>query len=115
MKNLQFTPENVFCGILSAFNFIFFFAMAGASAIFFMPWPFEQLPHPALVLAASSVGLATFVWALFRLIRPVHANRRWQIAEIIIVPFCWLLLVSTVDVCLGLFVSGFVGQFYDIS
>jgi len=45
-----------------------------------------------------SVGLAVLVWCVFRLVEPRRYSRKWAIAELMVVPVVWVLLMVAVGV-----------------
>lgn len=63
----------------------------------FSLWRFAVLNWASSINAGISVGLALLTWSVFRLFRPLHPNRNWRIAEVILVPLCWLVLLLAVD------------------
>jgi uncharacterized BrkB/YihY/UPF0761 family membrane protein len=73
-----------------------------------------DLLRVSFINAGISLGLAAFTWSVFRLFRPIHPNRNWRIAEVVVVPFCWLLLLLAVDVLLGWLVQQSFQDFQDI-
>lgn len=57
-----------------------------------MPAPYDD-SHARLFDVALSLALAVFVWCGFRLIEPARYSLKWAIAELIIVPVVWFLLI----------------------
>jgi len=94
MKNLQLTSRKTNAKVLTALASVGFFAIAGELIGCFVP-------AAACALAVISVGLAVFVWSIFRLIKPGRYDRSWNLAEVILVPLCWLMLLLAVYVSLG--------------
>jgi hypothetical protein len=86
---------------LIAFGVIGLLAVAGISSEVVMPGSFQAANFAPAILIIVSIGSAAFVWSIFRLIRPVRANRGWQIAEMVLVPLYWLVLLLAADVLLG--------------
>jgi hypothetical protein len=98
MKTTQFNSREAVLQALAAFGAILSFAVAGIFSAFFMSDP----PDDALlILPAISVGLALFVWAFFRLVRPFHAGHSWQIAELVLVPLYWFPIFLAVAAWIG--------------
>lgn len=83
---------------------------------FFNFWGYSSyslMVHAALINAAISIGIALLAWSSFRLVQPAHPNRNWQIAEVILVPLFWLLLLVAADVSLCWFVERSIQDFQD--
>lgn len=62
----------------------------------FIPAPVDD-KDVVLVDGFITTMLLAFVWAMFRLVRPVRFAKGWVIAEFIAVPVIWACLVSALD------------------
>ena len=73
----------------------------GAAALvgfFFIPTPIESARFVGPFL---TVIFIPFTWGAFRLVRPSRYGRAWLIAEFIVVPVLWLLLVIALGIWFG--------------
>jgi hypothetical protein len=113
MKNIQFTSRETDYNFLIPLALLASFGAAGVFLGLLMP-THGQIHEAPWILAAISVGVALFVWSVFRLIEPAHYNRGWKIAEVTLVPLYWLVLVLAAYVCLGWLIEHSIQQMQDI-
>ena len=59
------------------------------------PAPFENIP---ILDGLTTAALLVFAWAVFHLVRPATYSRKWAIAEVIVIPAFWGLLVGALAV-----------------
>jgi hypothetical protein len=114
MKNIQIPSFETYSKVLVALGMAGIFAIAGVFVGCLMPWPLNEIHYAPLIFAAISVGLASLVWSLFRLIEPVHYDRAWTVAEITLVPLYWLLLLLAVNVSLGWLIQRSIEEMKDV-
>ena len=91
MKNIELWSRATDRKILIGLGLAFCLGVA-AFAGWLLPEP-VQVGNIQLLGAFITVMLLVFVWAGFRLLRPLWYRRGWVIAEIITVPLTWALLV----------------------
>jgi hypothetical protein len=113
MKNVQFSRETV-STVLTALALLPSFAISGVLVGLCVPAKFSDISQVPQVLAAISVGLALFVWSIFRLIKPVGYNRNWEIAEMTLVPLYSLMLALAATVWVAWLIQRSIQELEDI-
>jgi hypothetical protein len=98
MKNIQLTQRETDLKVLAVATKAGVFLIVGG-----VVWLFTLLSCGSdfrlpLINSIISMGVALFVWSIFKLIEPRRYSRNWQIAGFIFVPLVWLLLVLASDV-----------------
>ncbi|HXC35889.1 MAG TPA: hypothetical protein VNV43_08435 [Candidatus Acidoferrales bacterium] len=123
MKNIEFTSRATDRYILPVFALVGFFVLAAGSGCVlpgisrwqnFSMVRIDILNHAAFINGAISIGLAVFTWSVFKIIRPAYPDRNWQIAEVILIPVIWLLLLAAADLSLSLLVQHSMQELQDI-
>lgn len=105
MKNIQFASRRTDIRVVAVSGFLGFSAVVGWLLASFSlaadPMPFVNLDRAQFRLqffgTIISVSLALLVWCSFLLVRPARYSRKWVIAEWIVVPLVWLLLVLALN------------------
>ena len=90
MKNIQFTSRKTDLKVLAVVGF-------SAAAGFLLPARFEDSFLARFFDAILSVPLALLLWSAFHLIEPSKHGRKWTIAEWIVVPIVWFLLMLALN------------------
>ena len=109
MNNIQFASRRTDIRVVAVSGFLGFSAVAGwLLASFFLVNDLEPMQpignldrvqfRVQFFEAIISVSLALLVWCSFLFVRPARYGRKWVIAEWIVVPLVWLLLVLAFDV-----------------
>lgn len=91
MRNIRFSSRETDSKALAVIG-----ALAVSGIIgYLLPTPVfpGQILHIQIIDAIIAIGLAVFVWSVFRLVEPRRYGQRWMVAKIIGIPFVWLLLV----------------------
>src|ERR1041384_2137708 len=88
MRDIEIWSRNTDWKILITVGWLLLAIVAG----FIVPAP-APLDHIQPLVALMTMFLMIFVWALFRLVQPARWSRKWSVAELIVVPAAWLLLV----------------------
>jgi hypothetical protein len=90
MKNMEFWSRETDWKILIVAAALSISGFAGLLHV----WP-EFLNIPWVFGTGVALALLLLPWGLFNLVRPIRArwDRRWSIAEAIVVPIAWLLLL----------------------
>ena len=91
MKNIQITSRKTDLKVLFV---VVFSAVAG----FLLPSHFEISYYARFFDAVFSVPVALLVWCAFHLVEPRRHSKKWTVAEFMIVPLVWLLLMVALDV-----------------
>ena len=96
MKNIEFWSRETDWKILIVASVLIASGLVGLLPV----WGF--LNHPWLIGTGIAITLLALVWGMFNLLRPMHArwDPRWSVAEAVVVPISWLLLVTALVVCL---------------
>jgi hypothetical protein len=99
MKNIVLWSRAADLKILAVIGFAgcLTFAAAVGSALS----PPTEGDHIRFVDAFITTMLLVFVWAGFRLVRPVWYNQTWVVAEFIAVPVLWTSLVVALGLWFG--------------
>jgi hypothetical protein len=98
MKNIQFWSRETDWKILIVTGGLLISGFVGLLPV----WP-KFLNNPGLFGTGIAIALLALVWGMFNLVRPIRSrwDRRWSIAEAIVVPIAWLVLVITLVACLN--------------
>lgn len=102
MNNIQFASRRTDIRVVAVSGFLGFSTVVGWLLASFFDVnelePFLPIGRLQFFETVLSVSLALSVWCSFLLVRPVRYSRKWVIAERIVVPLVWLLLVLAFDV-----------------
>lgn len=101
MKYYQFASRRTDIRVVAVSGFLGFSAVSGwlLASFFFANDPLQFVNLDPVQFRVQifetliSVSLALLVWCSFLLVRPARYRRKWVIAEWIVVPLVWLLLV----------------------
>ena len=96
MKTIQIWSRDADRKILVVLCFLFCLALAAVTGSL-LPEP-EPADNIRILDAFIAAMLLVFVWAGFRLARPLRCRQRWVIAEVITVPLLWLLLIIALGI-----------------
>ena len=96
MKNIQLWSRDIDRKILiviGAFCSLLVAALIGS--VLPPPFPFK---HITIFDALLTTALLVLVWSVFRVVRPDRYSRKWAVAEAIVIPVVWGLLVGVLAV-----------------
>lgn len=113
MKTIHFTSRETGWKISAALALLPSFAVLGTFVVLFATGS-GGIKGAPWILVAISVGLALFVWSVFRLIKPIGYDCNWQIAELILVPLYSLMLALAATVWVAWLIQRSIRELDDV-